>query len=208
MPRLAILVAASLVVGVALGAWLSIDESVDIGISNDASKSTAESGSLSGLVENGYSEDEAKRLLKLESDAQLEVMQTIYEARRNGESLDPFANSLSAQTSLRAEIGDTEYERFLVAQGQRTNVQIASVLDGAPGSKAGLRPGDEIISYNGERTFSMMDLRELAMGGDAGESAIIEIDRDGVRMQLSIPRGPIGMNGNGAVVRTMNWWGG
>jgi len=50
----------------------------------------------------------------------------------------------------------------------------------------------------------------VALGAeiDAGESAIIEIDRDGVRMQLSIPRGPIGMNGNGAVVRTMNWWGG
>ena len=163
---------------------------------------------IAGLIENGYSEDEAKRLLKLESDAQFEVMETMYEMRRNGESLDPFTNSLSAQTSLRAEIGDTEYERFLVAQGQRTNVQIASVLDGAPGSKAGLRPGDEIISYNGERTFSMMDLRVLTMGGEAGESAIIEIDRDGVRMQLSIPRGPIGMNGNGANVRTMNWWGG
>lgn len=287
MPRLAILVAASLVVGVAVGAWLSLDEAVDIGISNDASKATAESGSLggrvlslereleeernarevleeqllaileqldgygpgagpqsrdlatglsasdeiqvrarnrqrdpiarirdfrdrriAGLVENGYSEDEAKRLLKLESDAQFEVLRTLYEARRNGESLGPFTNSLSAQTALRAAIGDTEYERFLVAQGQRTNVQIASVLDGAPGSKAGLRPGDEIISYNGERTFSMMDLRELAMGGDAGESAIIEIERDGIRMQLSIPRGPIGMNGNGAVVRTMTWWGG
>jgi hypothetical protein len=270
-----------------VGAWLSIDESADIGISNDASKSTAGSGSLSGrvlslereleeerdarevleeqllaileqldgygpgagpqsrdlatgqsvsdeiqvrgrnrqrdaatrmrdfrdrriagLVENGYSEDEAKRLLKLESEAQFEMLQTIYEARRNGENLDLFTNSMSAQTSLRAEIGDTEYERFLVAQGSRTNVQIASVLDGAPGSKAGLQPGDEIISYNGERTFSMTDLRVLTMGGDAGESAIIEIDRDGVRMQLSIPRGPIGMNGNGAVVRTMTWWGG
>jgi len=163
---------------------------------------------IAGLVENGYSEDEAQRLLKLEADAQFEVMQEVYEARRNGESLDLFSNSLSAQPALRSRLGDAEYERFLVAQGQRTNVQVASVLDGAPGGKAGLRPGDEIISYNGERTFSMMDLRELTMGGEAGESAIIEIDREGVRMQLSIPRGPIGMNGNGANVRTMNWWGG
>ena len=163
---------------------------------------------IAGLVENGYSEDEAQRLLKFEADAQFEVMQAVYEARRNGESLDLFSNSLSAQSALRSRMGDTEYERFLVAQGQRTNVQVASVLDGAPGGKAGLRPGDEIISYNGERTFSMMDLRELTMVGEAGESAIIEIDRDGVRMQLSIPRGPIGMSGNGASVRTMNWWGG
>lgn len=211
MPRLAILVAASLVVGVAVGAWLSIDESVDISISNDASKSTAESGSLSGRVlslERELKEERnAREVLEEQLLAILEQLDG-YGPGARPQSRDPFTNSLSAQTSLRAEIGDTEYERFLVAQGQRTNVQIASVLDGAPGSKAGLRPGDEIISYNGERTFSMMDLRELAMGGDAGESAIIEIDRDGVRMQLSIPRGPIGMNGNGAVVRTMTWWGG
>lgn len=163
---------------------------------------------IAGLVKNGYSEDEAQRLLKVEADAQFEVMQAVYEARRNGESLNLFSNSLNAQSTLRSRIGDAEYERFLIAQGERTNVQIASVLDGAPGGKAGLRPGDEIISYNGERTFSMTDLRELTMGGETGENAIIEIDRDGVRMQLSIPRGPIGMNGNGASVRTMNWWGG
>lgn len=287
MPRIAIFVAASLAVGAAVGAWLSIDAPVASGIPDDVSNPTAERGSLSGrvrslereleeernarevleeqllaileqldgygpgagaqhrdqatgqsasdeiqvrgrnrqrdavarmrdfrdrriagLIENGYSDDEAKRLLKIESDAQFEVMQTIHEARRNGESLNLFSNSLNAQTTLRSKIGDAEYERFLLAQGQRTNVQIASVLDGAPGSKAGLRPGDEIISYNGERTFSMMDLRELTMGGEVGENAIIEIDRNGVRMQLSIPRGPIGMNGNGASVRTMNWWGG
>ena len=163
---------------------------------------------IAGLVENGYSADQAQRMLKLESDAQFEVLQAAYESRRKGESLDMFSNSLDAQSMLRSKIGDAEYERFLVAQGQRTNVQIASVLDGSPGSNAGLRPGDEIISYNGERTFSMMDLRNLTIGGEIGEDAIIEIDRDGVRMQLSIPRGPIGMNGNGASVRTMNWWGG
>ncbi len=285
MPRLAIVVAASLVVGVATGAWLTFSGPVGMEASESSSNPVNEGSSLgdrvlslereleeernarevleeqllavfeqldgygpridasrtgpvgsergetqdrsrtrqrdmvarmrdfrnqriAGLVENGYSEDEAQRLLKLEADAQFEVMQEVYEARRNGESLDLFSNSLSAQSALRSRMGDAEYERFLVAQGQRTHVQVASVLDGAPGGKAGLRPGDEIISYNGERTFSMMDLRELTMGGEAGENTIIEIDRDGVRMQLSIPRGPIGMNGNGASVRTMNWWGG
>jgi hypothetical protein len=163
---------------------------------------------IAGLIENGFSQDEAERLLKLESDAQFEVMQAMYEAQRKDERFDVFSGRVSAQSILRENIGDTEYERFLIAQGQRTNVRIASVLDGSPGGKAGLQPGDEIISYNGERTFSMMDLRNLAFGGEAGEDAIIEVDRDGVRMQLSIPRGPIGMNGSGANVGTMNWWGG
>ncbi len=160
------------------------------------------------LVESGFSEDEALHLLKLESDAAFEVMQTVYEAQRKGETINFVTHSLDAQSLLRTKVGDAEYERFLIAQGQRTNVQISNILDNSPGSKAGLRPGDEIVSYNGERTFSMSGLRKLTMGGEPGEAAIIEIDRDGVRMQMSIPRGLIGMNGTGATVRGMNWWGG
>jgi hypothetical protein len=163
---------------------------------------------IAGLIENGFSEDEALRLVKLESDAAFEVMQTVYEAQRKGEAINFLTNSLDAQSLLRTKVGDAEYERFLIAQGQRTNVQISNILDDSPGSKAGLRSGDEIVSYNGERTYSMNDLRKLTMGGEPGEAAIIEIDRDGVRMQMSIPRGLIGMNGNGATVRGMNWWGG
>ena len=163
---------------------------------------------VAGLVESGYSPEEAERLIQIESETQFEVMQEVYEAQRNGESVNFFSGALNTQSRLREKLGDAEYERFLVAQGERTNVQVTSVLDGSPGSDAGLRPGDEIVSYNGRRTFSMTELRELTMGGEPGEDIVVEIDRDGVRMQLSIPRGPIGMNGNGASVRSRNWWGG
>lgn len=163
---------------------------------------------IEGLVAGGYSEDEARRLLKQESEAQYDAMLASYEAQRNGTSVDAFASSRDSQALLREKLGDLEYERFLTAQGQATNVRIASVLDGSPGSSAGLLPGDQIVSYNGERTFSMSDLRQLTLQGTSGENVIIEIDRDGVRMQLNLPRGPIGMNGSGARVRGIGRWGG
>lgn len=163
---------------------------------------------IDGLVSNGYSEDEARRLLQLESEAQYKVMEAGYEARRNGERIDLFASGMNAQSIFRAELGDSEYERYLTAQGQPTAVQVASVLKSSPGSTAGLRPGDEIVSYNGERTYSMSELSEMTLQGEPGENVVVEIDRDGVRMQLSIPRGPIGMNGNGAAIRSMMRWGG
>ncbi len=160
------------------------------------------------FVENGFSREEAGRLIEMEAQTQFELMQDVYDAQRRGESPDFRSGGLSTQSRLRAKLGDAEYERFLVAQGQRTNVQVSSILDGSPGSTAGLQPGDEIVSYNGRRTFTMSELRELTMGGEPGEDVVVEIDREGVRMQLSIPRGPIGMNGNGASVRIRNWWGG
>jgi membrane-associated protease RseP (regulator of RpoE activity) len=160
------------------------------------------------LVAGGFSEDEAKRLLQQESEAQYAVMLADYEARRNGTDIDWYSSSRNSQAIFREQLGDIEYERFLAAQGQATSVRVASVLDGAPGNRAGLLPGDQIISYNGERTFSMAELRQLTLQGSSGETVVIEIDRNGVRMQLSVPRGPIGMNGSGARVRGMSRWGG
>jgi hypothetical protein len=54
----------------------------------------------------------------------------------------------------------------------------------------------------------MSDLRNQTMQGEPGEDVVIEIDRDGMRMQLTLPRGPIGITGNGANVRGTSWWGG
>ena len=82
------------------------------------------------------------------------------------------------------------------------------VLGGSPGSKIGLQPGDELVSYSGDRVFSIRDLRNGSMQGDPGEDVVIEIERDGTRMQLTVPRGPIGITGSGANLRSANWWGG
>ena len=44
--------------------------------------------------------------------------------------------------------------------------------------------------------------------GAKGEDVVIEIERDGTLIQLSVPRGLIGITGAGANVRGTNWWGG
>lgn len=160
------------------------------------------------MVEGGFSEDEARRLLKLESESQYKAMQAAYDAQRNGETLDPSSTANAPQSLLRAELGDSAYERYLEAQGQPAAIQVTQVLAGSPGSQVGLQPGDQILNYNGERVFNVNDLRELTMQGRAGEDVIIEIERDGVTMQLSVPRGPVGITGSGANIRSLNRWGG
>ncbi len=163
---------------------------------------------LTGLIDGGFSEDEARRIMKQESEAQYKAMQAAHDAQRNGEVVDPSSAMSGPQSLLRAELGDDYYERYLQALGQPTAVQVTRVLESSPGSQAGLQTGDQIVSYNGERVFNVNDLRELTLQGNAGEDVVIEIERDGVRMQLSVPRGPVGITGSGASIRNMNWWGG
>ena len=163
---------------------------------------------LKSLTDGGFSEDEARRILQKESEAEYRAMQMAWEAQKSGEPRDPLASLNDPQSILRAELGDSDYERFLAAQGQPTAVQITRVLDGSPGNEAGLQPGDQLISYDGNRVFNVAELRDQTMQGDPGEEVVIEIDRDGVRMQLTLPRGPVGITGSGANIRTMGRWGG
>jgi len=163
---------------------------------------------LNQLVEGGFSEDEARRVLKQESEAQFKAMQAAHDAQRRGEAVDSLSAMSRPQSLLRAELGDSDYERYLQAQGQATAIQVTQVMDGSPASVAGLEPGDQIVSYGGERVFDVNELRELTLQGRAGEDVVIEIERDGVRMQLNVPRGPVGISGTGANIRRMNWWGG
>ena len=162
---------------------------------------------LSSLIDRGFSEDEARRIMSKESEAEFRALQAAYVARRNGEAVDALSAMSEPQSMLRAELGDSDYERYLTAQGQPTAIQVTRVLDSSPGSQAGLQPGDQIVSYNGERVFNVNDLRELTLQGSAGENVILEIERDGVPMQLSVPRGPVGITGTGASIRNMNRWG-
>ena len=163
---------------------------------------------IATLVEGGFSDEEARHALQLESEASFKAMQLAWEAQRNGESIDVMDAVSNPQSILRAEMGDDAYARYLAAQGQTTAIRITQVLGGSPGNDAGLQAGDELVSYNGERVFNVMELRNGTMQGQPGEDVVIEIERDGVRMQLTLPRGPIGITGSGANIRGMNWWGG
>jgi membrane-associated protease RseP (regulator of RpoE activity) len=51
----------------------------------------------------------------------------------------------------------------------------------APATKAGLRPGDTIVSFNGRRIAGWEDLRE-AIASNAGGAATIVVDRNGERI--------------------------
>ena len=67
----------------------------------------------------------------------------------------------------------------------------------APAQIAGLRPGDEIIGYDGKRIFSMIDLTDQTIQGEPGETILVDVIREGFLMQVAVSRGPLGITGGG-----------
>lgn len=149
------------------------------------------------LVAGGFTESRAQKILEFEDEARMAALQAEYEARRNGEEFDPWGRAVDFEAALRERLGDAEYERYLTAQGSQASITVREVIGASPANQAGLRPGDRILSYDGERVFGMNDLKSIAFSGDPGEDVIVDIERNGQRMQLVLPRGPLGITGSG-----------
>ena len=149
------------------------------------------------LVAGGFTEGRARQILEFEEEILMAGLQAEFEARQNGENFNPWDRALGSQAGLRERLGDADYEKYLAAQGGPTSVTVREVIGSSPANRAGLRPGDQILSYDGKRIFTMNELRSMAFDGDPGEDVIVDIERNGQRMQLVLPRGPMGITGSG-----------
>ncbi len=153
-------------------------------------------GQVDRLVEAGFPADQAEWIVQREAELQMEGLQARYDAMRRNEEQGFVGRGFSQNSELRAELGDADYERYLTANGRSTSVGIGSVIPNSPAQDAGLQPGDQIVRYDGERVFSMMDMAGRIMRTEAEGNVIVDIERGGVPMQLVIPRGPLGVMGN------------
>jgi len=151
-------------------------------------------GRVARLVESGFAPDRADWIVQRESELQMEAMQARFDARRSGGSVNPFDPSLNSNSALRAEIGDAEYEQYLQANNRPIAVSVGSILESSPAQRVGLQSGDQIVSYNGTRVFDTSDLNQQTMLGEPGESVVVDFTRDGMPMQVVLPRGPIGVS--------------
>lgn len=161
----------------------------------EARRRYSEEGRIEALIEAGFLPSQASRIVRREAELQMDALQARYDAERSGEPVDYFRSRNAGTDALRQELGDADYERYLVANNRSTSVSISSVIDSSPAQSAGLQSGDEIVRYAGERVFSMTDLTQQAIEGVPGQNVAVDIVRNGVPMQVVMPRGPIGISG-------------
>lgn len=147
------------------------------------------------MIDAGFDPLRAAWLLDREAQLQLAALDERYKDAANAKPLDHMASRLAARRSLRAEIGDFEYEQYLAATGQSTAVAVTKVLVDSPAHIAGLQVGDEILDYDGVRVFNMLELSDQARKGDPNETVLMNIERNGAPMQLILPRGALGISG-------------
>jgi len=147
------------------------------------------------LQDRGYTEEEANRLRERYDAYQLALLYLNDRAGREGWRQQPRFQTESRQLSddLHAELGDRDYDAILYAAGRSNRVQVAGVLAGSVAERAGLREGDEIVSYDGHRIFEGQALVDATGGGEAGAETEMVVRRDGGDLRIVLPRGPIGI---------------
>ena len=156
----------------------------------------AQGSQIDALVAAGFAPDRAAWIDHRTSELRMQALQAQYDAQRQGKPFDP-GQAFNGDGTLRAELGDNDYERYLKAMGRPTSVGVQSVLASSPGERAGLKPGDEVVAYDGKRVFDLRDLNTLTFEGTAGESVTVSVRRDGQTVHLTMPRGPLGIVGGG-----------
>jgi len=148
---------------------------------------------LDRLVQGGFTRERAEWIERRTQELQLQTQQAMYDAQRNGQPFQP----TDPEAALRKEMGDAEYEKYLKATGRPTDVPVMDVLASSAAEKAGLKPGDQITSYAGQRVYDIGSLETLTRQGTPGESVTVEVQRDGQTLQLQVPRGVLGVQGGG-----------
>ncbi|WP_296809535.1 PDZ domain-containing protein [Thiocapsa sp.] len=150
------------------------------------------------LVAAGVDAGLAEDLVLREAQRSLERLSLRDQAIREGwvgsaEYREELSRINADARSLREDIGDEIYDRYLFATGEDNRVQIDSVIPGSAAEIAGLQPGDLIEAYADERLFDFSELRRKTTEGEYGEQVAVKVRRGGRVVETWIPRGPLGV---------------
>lgn len=147
------------------------------------------------LLERGYTEAEIQRLRERFEAFELEMLYLGDRARREGWRQRPLfqREAQRLRTALRDELGDRDFDAALYASGRNNRVVVAGVLADSAAARAGLRAGDELISYDGRRIFEAQAVVRATAEGKAGGTTELRVRRDDEELRFLLPRGPIGI---------------
>lgn len=169
------------------------------GVDHDVAPIDANKSPMQRALEKAGVDAETAEHIKRRGDAL--AMAEVYlrdQAMREGWLDSPrFAEEMAAidaqQTSLRDELGEDLYDRYLFAQGRPNRVIVNDVMFQSVAEEVGLQTGDMIVRYGDAFLFAPDELVTQTHGGLAGETVTLEVMRAGESFQVEVPRGPLGL---------------
>ena len=164
------------------------------------------------LIEAGAKETDARALLAFVDEIALQEVEARFRVYRT--SRDNSQKSRDAaraqmvelrrlgdlEGQLRDTFGDDAYDRYLYAKELPNRVRVAAVMSGSVADRAGMQAGDVMINYDGHPVRSVDDILRLAAEGSEGEAVDVTTLRGNDRLQINVPRGPLGFRGESASV--------
>ncbi len=152
----------------------------------------------SHLVKAGVDPVIAEDIVRRKNEIELQKLELRDRAAREGylgssRYMQELQALVDADFSLRAELGEDAYDRYLYASGQANRVRVAAVIPGSAAEQAGVRSGDLIIRYGETRLFGWRELQQATTGGNRDEYISLSVMRDGQETLLWVPRGPLGV---------------
>jgi hypothetical protein len=150
------------------------------------------------LVAAGVDPGLAEDLIQREAQRSLEQLSLRDQAIREGwigtaQYREELSRINADARSLREEIGDDTYDRYLFGTGEDNRVKVDGVIPGSAAEIAGLQAGDLIESYADERLFGFSELRNKTTEGEYGEQVAVQVRRAGRVIETWVPRGPLGV---------------
>lgn len=154
--------------------------------------------SQAALIEAGVEPMLADDIVRRQSRLDMQELELRDQAGREGWSrserfFDELRLLRGDADSLREEIGEDAYDRFLYLTGQPNRIVITSVIGDSPAQVSGIRSGDLFLEYDGSRIFGANDLRDATRSGQKGESVGATVLREGQVVHVMVPRGPLGV---------------
>lgn len=150
------------------------------------------------LAAAGFSPQQIESLRQRQGEMQMRQIEIDDRARREGwvntpQYYEEVNNTINGSDAIRQDLGDDAYDRYLHASGRPNRISVSSVIETSPARQAGLIPGDVILRYGGERVFSSQQLVNLRSAGASGMPVAVDIVRNGEPIQITMPRGPMGI---------------
>ena len=149
------------------------------------------------LASAGLTDRDVADLKRVFDETELERLYLQNQASREGwppARLNAEMNALTDRLlQVRSTYGDETYDWFLYATNRPNRVMVEGVLGGSAAEEAGIKAGDVILSYDRERVFRPGPLVQGTLRGNLDDRVDVEVWRQGERIQLTLPRGPLGV---------------